>query len=237
MMSIARDIDNRRGLAVVDPFSFPLPQSSLDVIPIQFWGGVQAKYWPEPHGWHAFVDDRGWHAYSTERIIAADSHECSDTDMKCYLLRFAYPGQDPRRPVRDSDVNSVRDPRWFGRFLPGGIVKTMVSPDGLTIVNHTQPGHVFHDGILIRTMKRVNKKWYMKTIGLGRNERWGIFSAGIMARINQAQGPSLFNRVDELMSEFIVQDKAEYLIHRNAALTIQRWWRHMRRNLLQRGGQ
>ena len=117
------------------------------------------------------------------------------------LCRFAYPGQNPAVPVNDQDVNAVSDvrPGILSRVAPGGDVLTHVSPDGLTIVNRTLPGHVFHDGTITRTLSQVDGNWYITTTGVGNNgSYWGI-PADVMASINSSEGTDLFNYVNQQM--------------------------------------
>ena len=67
--------------------------------------------------------------------------------MKGYLLRFAIPGQDQGVPVESGQLRIVADP-WQG-FTPG-IVRTVVSPDGLEVTNITTMFHALHSGRIVR---------------------------------------------------------------------------------------
>lgn len=84
-------------------------------------------------------------------MCAADL-SCTVNDMIDYLSRFAFPGQDPSKPVLDKDVSLVLDPRYN---LPVGWVKTSISADGLTITNRTLPAHVLYDGEVVRAAKKT----------------------------------------------------------------------------------
>jgi len=175
-------------------------------------GNTQASpFTPIPYD--TFSEDRpGYHEYSTDSNLLCTSEQgCTQEEMIDYLHRHAYPGQDPNNPVGDGEINPVRDPRPFGGFKPGGDVVTWVSPDGMTIVNRTQEGHVFHDGIITRKLEQVDGDWYITTSGIGNNENleilgFEIYSEDEMAEINKEEGVKLFNHIDEGLAEAIASD-------------------------------
>lgn len=74
--------------------------------------------------------------------------------------------------------------------LPGGIVTTRVSEDGLTIVNTTTPLHILYNGRIVRTAFETDGSWFVTTHGVGNNVVPG------MATANQYWGPVQFNRLD-----------------------------------------
>lgn len=137
----------------------------------------------------------GFHEYNEANFVCPAEYQCSTEFIVDELSRHAYPGQDPNIPATDGSHNEVYDPDYG---FPGGTVKTTISSDGLTLVNRTLPGHVFHDGIIIRRATRLpNGAWSINIRGVGNNETVG------MDYINQTQGPRIFRRVDEKMRESI----------------------------------
>jgi HK97 family phage portal protein len=129
-------------------------------------------------------------------VICAPELQCSQEEVAFYLARAGYPGQDPAQPTNDQDTNFVIDPR---NDIPGGFVVTQVSPDGLTIVNTTRLGHVFHSGQIVRTASRNHDgSWSVTTRGTGYN----IWSP-LLNAANQWQGPKLFNYIDDQMRQRI----------------------------------
>ena len=86
----------------------------------------------------------GWHEYTEgPTLVCRPELKCNEADMANYMARFAVPGQDPSKPVRDGDKSMVYDPR---NGLPAGYVETSIAPSGLVIVNRTLFPHVLYDG-------------------------------------------------------------------------------------------
>ena len=142
-----------------------------------------------------FSPDRpGWHDYTARPSEVCTSQvPCTAEEMANQLSRFAYPGQDPSKQVVDGDVRSVYDPRvGLGQGVPAGPIVVWVSPDGLTIINRTRPGHVLFDGQIVRHAHRgPNGAWYVTTHGIGNNENAAI------AYANKTQGPQIFRVLDQ----------------------------------------
>jgi hypothetical protein len=134
-------------------------------------------------------DQTGFHKYKAGPNLGCDSDlQCSPEEAADHFSRFAVPGQDPSRPVRDGDITLVRDPETR---IPVGYVRTQVSRDGLTITNWTLKGHIFHDGEVIRRMRRASDgSWLITTDGLGNNV---IPGANV---VNQTMGPKIFDELD-----------------------------------------
>jgi hypothetical protein len=110
--------------------------------------------------------------------------------MADQLSRFAYPGQDPTKPVVDGGHYTVYDTR-LGIGVPGGPIETRISPDGLTIINRTLPGHILFDGQILRRAHRAhNGAWFVTTHGIGNNENAAVAFANI------TQGSQIFRVLD-----------------------------------------
>ena len=141
-------------------------------------------------------DKPGWHEYQTPKNgVCGSSGRCSRQEMADQFSRFAVPGQDPSRPVENGQIYPVYDP-IEGRFV--GNVKTYVSEDGLTIVNRTLPGHLFHAGLITRTARQAaDGSWTVSTHGVGNNETFG------MNYVNELFGPDIFNAMDEQLRQNI----------------------------------
>jgi hypothetical protein len=165
-------------------------------------------------------DKPGWHQYEVTNTIATADQQVSPEQMRDYMTRHAFPGQDPSKPIsQQGEENTVRDPRGLGRDLQNGRwlttgesdkIKTYTSNDGLSISNFTQPGHALHDGRITRTAtQQPDGSWTMTTRGYGNNDgkflgnNWlGGATANpyMAARLNEWQGQRIFNDVDRAMT-------------------------------------
>ncbi len=159
--------------------------------------GQQGNYSPKCPGWHFYT--------STYLVCPAELH-CTIEEMIDYLSRFAFPGQYPSNPVRNTDINPVGlgplslGPIELGPYSMGplGEIQTFISNGGLTVKNVTQPGHIFYDGIIIRTVyKDENGDWYVSTYGYGNNVNPGMDTA------NQVFGPGIFHAANQRMESVI----------------------------------
>jgi hypothetical protein len=122
---------------------------------------------------------------------------CNAAEIAYYLSRASVPGQDPSLPVENGERYFVFDPR---NGLPAGYVRSRVSPDGLTIVNRTLPGHIFHDGKIIRhATHNRDGSWSVITFGAGTN------TSPILNLLNQFQGPKIFDYLDQQLSQRILR--------------------------------
>jgi len=81
----------------------------------------------EPYGNYS-LDLPGWHYYNTLNLVCPANLNCTADQMRDYLSRFSYPGQDLTQPVGNTDENWVT---VFG-FFPLGRITTAVSVDGLS---------------------------------------------------------------------------------------------------------
>ncbi len=146
----------------------------------------------------AYSPDReGWHDYKAGPNKVCQ--ECTPAQMADYMSRFGVPGQDPSKPVQDMHKYWVYDPRTE---MPAGKVLTQISKDGLTITNTTLPGHVLYDGEIVRSATEKDGAWYVTTHGFGNNVIPG------MNRINEWQGPKIFDYMDMQMKNYITAHPA-----------------------------
>jgi hypothetical protein len=139
----------------------------------------------------------GWHNYAVgPDLVCPAIYHCTEDEMIYYLSRYAYPGQNPFKPVSSGDINIVWD---YKTGLPGGQVVTYV--DGLAAVNKTLRDHVFYDGVAVRTVfQGAHGGWYISTHSYGNN--WSNLSA----QINTAEGPGVFTHADVLMLSEVIRD-------------------------------
>jgi hypothetical protein len=130
----------------------------------------------------------GWHDYGTENEVCPPEWQCSPEEMADQLTRFAFPGQDPSRPVESGSRNLVTDP---ATGITAGNVQTFVMDDGRTVVNVTLPDHILHDGMVERrAVQQSDGSWKVETQGIGNNETPG------MNIVNSLVGPEVFNELD-----------------------------------------
>jgi HK97 family phage portal protein len=138
-----------------------------------------------------FSPDRsGWHDYQAGPNQACNpSSDCSASEIADYASRYAYPGQDPSRPVEDRGRYVVYFP---GTRIPAGLIETRVSSDGLTVTNVTRPLHVLYSGQVERTFRRTpDGTWQVVTHGNGNNIIPG------MNALNRLFGPEIFDEIDQ----------------------------------------
>ena len=81
------------------------------------------------------------------------------------LLKNAVPGgPHSGTPVDNGQLSSVS---FIG--VPGGEVRTFIEPSSYSIVNVTQPGHKFQNGIVQRQIVMKDGGIYVNTFGVGNN--------------------------------------------------------------------
>jgi len=137
----------------------------------------------------------GWHDYAVTNEVCAAELRCSKEELADQLARYSVPGLDAVRPVTNEGVYLVKDPRTG---FPGGYVRTLVSADGLRIVNRTLPVHAFYDGQIERVATQSpDGSWHVTTRGIGNNRLPGA------ATINEEHGPEIFGRLDRMLKENI----------------------------------
>lgn len=143
-------------------------------------------------------DEPGWHEYRLTNRVAESNSKVSVSQMKDFIRRFAFPGQDSRKPVSDVSTNMVHD--TVTGQIDGGLVLTEVLGNGLQIRNRTKPGHIFHDGQIVRTASQSsNGAWSIETHGTGNN------ASSALSWLNKTTGPILFNHLDMKMYIYIVR--------------------------------
>jgi RHS repeat-associated protein len=132
----------------------------------------------------------GWHDYPVGPTMVCPA-DCTAEMMADQLARYSVPGQNPAIPVEHLQTYPVYDPN-FG-FYAGDVVVT-ISADGLTITNTTLPGHIFHDGVVVRTVSpNDDGSWSVTTHGYGNNINPGY------NYVNETFGPEVFATMDERM--------------------------------------
>jgi hypothetical protein len=141
-----------------------------------------------------------YHDYSTDNIVCSAWLSCSQAEIADAMTRFAYPGQDPSKPVRNNDTNSV----WPFEGTPYealGAIQTFVSEDYLTTANIALPTHMFYAGRVDRQAKQsANGDWVVSTRGTGNNIFFG------MDVMNQETGAQIFDLVDLQMRIYIMEN-------------------------------
>lgn len=137
-------------------------------------------------------DKSGWHQYqSGPNVVCPADVQCSKEEIADQLARYSVPGHDPSKPVESGKSYAVYDPQTG---LPGGLVTTTISEDGLTITNTTLPLHVFYDGVVTRAARQSGDgSWTVTTEGRGNNVLPGA------SEVNQIRGPDIFKTLDQRM--------------------------------------
>ena len=130
----------------------------------------------------------GWHYYNTS--IRLDE-KLTPTQMASRLQRYAVPGQNPMKEIKNGTISNIYDPST-GVYV--GQVVTTVSNDGLTVQNTTLPGHLLADGQVVRSATQLpDGSWSITTEGYGNNTIPG------MNYVNNMLGPGIFRDLDERM--------------------------------------
>jgi len=165
----------------------------------------------------------GWHEYTTTNVVCPAKLHCTEKEMKDDLLRFAYPGQDPSKPVVSGQSHSVSWPIPDINISMGslGAIVTDVSKDGFTITNTTKPTHILYDGKVERTISQLpDGSWIVTTHGYGNNvthnvtiplrDDLGTIQIPVnFASLNGWGGPllpggiNIFNGVDQQMLNYV----------------------------------
>jgi hypothetical protein len=149
--------------------------------------------WNSRERWFAPEGRRGGvHDYVTQNTVCRDAAAASPAQRADQLSRFAYPGQDPERPARHNSENLVWDRR--GPLpVPGGVVRTRISPDGQAVQNRTTRWHVF-DGTVDRRFVEVDGRLDVRSQGVGDSPMLFFDS------INQREGARLMHHMDRAMA-------------------------------------
>jgi hypothetical protein len=132
------------------------------------------------------------HDYVTQNTVCRNAAAASPAQRADQLSRFAYPGQDPKRPARHGSTNLVWDRRGL-LPLPGGWVETTIAPDGQSIRNETTPYHLFR-GTVDRGFVEVDGRLDVRSRGVGDSPMLFFDS------INQRKGARLMHHMDEAMA-------------------------------------
>jgi hypothetical protein len=158
-------------------------------------GGSDAEFSPSRPGWHDYP--------SGPNLVCRGELRCSHEEIADQLARFSLPGGDPSRPVADGNEYPVYLP---GTDLYAGDIRVAISDEGLTITNRTLPGHIFFDGVVVRSARQDSAgAWHVTTRGFGNNVEPGINLA------NQLVGPEIFNHLDREMRANIERHHAKGL--------------------------
>ena len=161
-------------------------------------GGSSACGWPGVYS----PDCPGWHDYRVENVVCPAIVHCTEEEMLDYMLRFAYPNQDPSQLAEDQGSYTVGIPIVGYDLGEMGVIDFETSNGGLTTTNITHRTHILYDGKVERTASQnANGDWVVVTEGWGNNAIPGMDVA------NKVGGPMLFNTVDTQMYLYIMTDQ------------------------------
>ena len=111
---------------------------------------------------------------------------CSSESVFIALRRFPAPAHDPRNIVNSRDTTSIA----FGL----GPVTHFVDDSTLSVINITEPGHIFYPGFTHRSVIVSGGKVYVLTVGEG---------VGRFKDLNEVVGPALFEDLDYRIRLFV----------------------------------
>jgi len=170
------------------------------------------------------------HCYETDNIVCPAEFNCTAEEMQEYATMFQYPGQLPWYPVQNGlsyivapfsmnpglvsavpglgPLAVASNPLW----RPLGAISVVITNNGLTLTNVSEPTHIFHVGDVERSYSQdADGAWHVTTIGTGTNDTpdfLGIPFGPIIDNFNDAVGPVAFNGVDNLlMAAYIAMDQ------------------------------
>jgi len=136
-------------------------------------------------------------------MVCPAAFECTASEMKDYLSRYAFPSQDHSFPVANNGIYPIllvipyTDYGFSLGNFPGRI-RVSVNSDGMLSINRTLPGHIFHDGIAVRKVYQgSDDAWYVTTYSYGNNHQFHT------AEINNLFGPGIFDNLDQEMRDNI----------------------------------
>ena len=129
--------------------------------------------------------------YNYVTMVMPIKHECSGREYLCTvgqncnvqaaqqsLRNNAYPGQKRDEPLTNLfGRRNVIFPQFLDNPLTRGFAGQPISTGAqgtCTIVNQTQPGHIFHNGSVTRSIVKENNNLYVETYGKGVNS--GFYS-------------------------------------------------------------
>jgi len=139
------------------------------------------------------------HFYVTENIVCADASNLTQEDIANAMSRHTVPSIF-NGPVKNNSTNLATDPR---NGFPGGFVRTNVSSDGLTGTNVTTRIHFLYNGDVTRTAFIRSGALVIRTVGTGTNR------SGVLARLNDWQGPQIMNAEDAQMATALAATNPE----------------------------
>jgi len=173
-------------------------------------------------------DNPPGHEYSAFTLVCPAVFNCTEAEMQEYMTQFQYPGQWPWSPVSDG-LDAIVTPARFWNipnpfFYYGGNqglggITVDISDDRSTITNLSKSSHIFHNGLVDRTLIQSEEGWYISTHGTGTNIRTSnpAFNHAIDA-MNTAIGDEAFAYgVDLPMFIYIgadqsIQDAGSYIL-------------------------
>ncbi len=149
---------------------------------------------PTPLPSRIFDTDRG-HDYNTSNLVCR--RPLTASEKKKLLSRFGIPNK------------SAGTPQGSGTYtvdvagIPGGVVDTVFSSDGLSVRNTTTPIHAF-TGTIIRTFGSSDSGTRINTHGFGGSALKNLINPVSMVRdtINMISGPLIFNKLDSKASAY-----------------------------------
>jgi hypothetical protein len=104
------------------------------------------------------------------------------------LYYYAAIGQDSNIRAADGEITKLAH-----IFTENNIVN-FEYPDSMTLVNRTLPGHVFHDGYVIRQVFTRNNSVWIHSTGVGVNDRYYLYP--VLSWFNKVSGEFIFLKVD-----------------------------------------
>jgi RHS repeat-associated protein len=133
------------------------------------------------------------HDYRTRNKVC--SRKMTDNEMRDLLSRYGAPTATAGLVHRRSGENIVT----AGRVIPGGVVRTTFSTDGLSVTNVTTPVHAFV-GVIERSISRSGGETFISTHGYG-DAGNGLF-ADLRDSTNALFGPGIFDMLDNDAADY-----------------------------------
>ena len=137
------------------------------------------------------------HNYDTNNIVC--NRQLTEAESKDLLSRYSVPNVFITGDPIDDGWHIVTN----GWGVPGGVVTTVYSSDGLSAVNTTTPAHAFV-GTISRTINAMPNGTYISTHGTGDAGR--SYIGKLRDGANQKFGPDIFNNLDARAAKYAAKN-------------------------------
>ena len=173
---------------------------------------------PKSGGGGGGVQDPPGHDYDNDTLVCPAWVGCTQEEMTEYLTHFQYPGQAPWSPVTagydyivfPARLWNIPNPVFYLLGLEDlGAIRVTAENNGSTLINRTQETHIFHNGVVERSLYQDEYgAWHVATHGTGTNI-WTPYdwANNTIDFINDKAGEPVFDLVDLQLIVWVATDQ------------------------------